>query len=228
MAKLVLSRGGAILYQCLLDKERLTLGSEARNQIVIADPEVSPEQAAIMPVGNDHILEDLQSVNGTYVNGKRVVRYILQHGDVIELGAYYLRYLNPRASAGIDLERTMLIEGLQRSGENGADAPTAPSAESPLPSARLAKIRFPKGRMRVIAGSRSGLTIVLDRVVATLGQPGEQLAVVTRRPQGYFITHVDGRRYPRVNDRSIGKDARMLRNGDVIEVAGEKLEFFVG
>ena len=78
-----------------------------------------------------------------------------------------------------------------------------------------------------MAGSRAGSVIELDRVVATFGKSGNQLAVVTRRPHGYFITHVEGRRFPRVNRRSVGKEARMLHNGDVIEVADEKLEFLL-
>ena len=56
---------------------------------------------------------------------------------------------------------------------------------------------------------------------------GDQLAVVTRRPHGYFITHVEGLRFPRVNHQSIGRESRMLNSGDVFEVADEKLEFFL-
>ena len=76
-----------------------------------------------------------------------------------------------------------------------------------------------------MGGSRVGETIELDRVVATFGRPGE-LAVIARRPHGYFITRVEGR-LPRVNRRSIGKDARALNPGDVIEVADQKLEFLL-
>jgi hypothetical protein len=78
-----------------------------------------------------------------------------------------------------------------------------------------------------IAGSRAGKTIQLDRVVALFGKSGDQLAVVTRRPHGYFITHVEGLRFPRVNHQSIGRGSRMLNSGDVFEVADEKLEFFL-
>lgn len=220
MAKLVLSSGGAILFQCFLDQERLNVGRAAHNQVVIDDAAVSEEHAVIVCVGNDHILEDLQSVNGTLVNGTRVARRILQHGDVMQFGAYYLRYLNPRASAERDLERTMLIAGLQ-----GLVEDTPP--EFFAPSGRRGRIRFPKGRVRMIAGSRAGSTIELDRVVATFGIPGDQLAVITRRPHGYFITHVEGRNFPRVNNEALGKDARPLQQGDVIEVADEKLEFLL-
>ena len=227
MAKLVLSSGGAIVHQCFLDQERLNVGRQPDNQVVIDDPAVSERHAAIIPIGNDHILEDLQSVSGTFVNGTRVSRHILQHGDVIKLGAFYLRYLNPRASADRDLERTMLITGLQARLNAVRQGPGPASEEARVPSARHARVHFPKGRIRTMAGQRTGELIPLDRVVATFGTRGNQLAVITRRPHGYFITHVEGRRYPRVNGQPIGKDAHALRNGDVIDVADERLQFFL-
>jgi pSer/pThr/pTyr-binding forkhead associated (FHA) protein len=225
MAKLVLSSGGSIVYQCFLDKARLNIGRARHNQVVIDDPAVGEEHAVIIPVGNDHILQNLQSVNGTLINGSRVVRQILQHGDVMQFGVFYMRYLNPRVSADRDLERTMLITELQRRVDS-AQFP-AHARVVRVPSARLASISFPKGRVRVIAGSGAGDTTPLDRVVATFGKPGKELAVITRRPHGYFITHVEGRRHPRVNRRSIGREARVLHHGDVIEVAEEKLEFLL-
>jgi len=227
MAKLVLSRGGSIVHQCFLEQERVNIGREPHNQVVIDDPAVEAEHAVIVPVGNDHILEDLRSVYGTFLNGARVYKHILQHGDVVQFGTFHLRYLNPRASAERDLERTMLITGLERFAVARPGQSGSPPDELRIPSARVTGIRFPKGRVRVIAGSRAGETIELDRVVATFGTPGDQLAVITRRPHGYFITHVEGRHFPRVNRRSVGKHARALHHGDVIEVADQKLEFLL-
>jgi pSer/pThr/pTyr-binding forkhead associated (FHA) protein len=223
MAKLVLSRGGAVLHQCFLDKDRVSVGRDAHNHVVVDDPSVGGEHAEIMPFGNDHILQDLRSAGGTYVNGKLVDRHILQHGEVIELGSFYLRYLNPRVSSAIDLERTMLIVGLQGAG----DASGVRAAEARIPAARPSKIRFPKGRIKGVEGTDAGRVVELDRVVTLLGDRRDRLAVLTRRPQGYFITHVVGRRHPRVNGQSIGKDARLLQRGDVIEVADEKVEFLL-
>ena len=114
----------------------------------------------------------------------------------------------------------MLITGLRES-VGSSDAPT--NADFHVPAGRSARTHFPKGRVEVQGGARDGSIIELDRVVATFGTPGKQLAVVTRRPHGYFITHVEGRRYPRVNQQTIGGDAHLLRNGDVIEVADERL-----
>jgi len=225
MAKLVLSRGGSVLHQCFLDKDRIAVGREAHNHIVVDDPAVGGEHAQIIPVGNDHILEDLRTASGTIVNGNRVDRHILQHGDVIELGGYYLRYLNPRASGTVDLERTMLIAGLQRAAGDPGNKPGPPAAEARVRSARSAKVRFPMGSVKVLGRDRSSTVVELDRVVTMFGKHGDGLAVLTRRPQGYFVTHVEGRRYPRVNGKSVGREARLLRSGDIIEVADEKLEF---
>ena len=112
MAKLVLSSGGSVVFQCFVDKERLGVGRDPTNQIVINDSSVSREHAAIVVVGNDHILEDLASANGTRVNGVRLARRILQHGDVVEFGAFTLRYLNPKTATEAEFDRTMLIEGI--------------------------------------------------------------------------------------------------------------------
>ena len=226
MAKLVLSSGGSIVQQCFLDEERVSVGKDPGNQVVIDDPAVAMEHAAITPVGNDHILEDLQSETGTFVNGTRVSRHILQHGDVMEFGAFYLRYLNPRASAEMDLERTMLISGLRARG-NGSQPEPVPE-EVHIPAAHLTKVRFPKGSVTVLAGEEVGRTIELDRVIATFGRADGDLAVITRRPHGYFITQVHGRRHVRVNGQSLGDRTRALAHGDVIDVANQKLEFRLG
>src|SRR5437868_2136317 len=163
MAKLVLSSGGAVLHQCFID-ERVAIGRQADNEVVIDDPAVNAKHAAVLAVGNDHIVEDLESGTGTFVNGSRISRHILQHGDVIQLGSFYLRYLNPRASSDADLERTMIIRGLR--GLARAALPRAARApEPPVASVRRANVRFPNGRVRVIAGRRAGETIALDRVI---------------------------------------------------------------
>jgi pSer/pThr/pTyr-binding forkhead associated (FHA) protein len=223
VAKLVLSSGGSVLYQCFVDKERLSVGSGVWNQVVIDDPAVRAEHAAIVPVGNDHILEDLQTGSATLVNGTRVTRHILQHGDVIQFGAFFLRYLNPRAQAEKDFERTMFIAGL-RAEEGAADEAGAPDVAQ-VPYARSAASRFPKARVKILAGGGTGNTIALDRVVTTFGPPDGGMAVIARRPHGFFVTHVSGRRATRVNGESIGGEARELRAGDVIEVDGNRLEF---
>ena len=117
----------------------------------------------------------------------------------------------------------MLIEGI-------ADAQTglpADGAALPVPRTRATRIHFPNGRVHLLTGPRAGTTIELDRVVARFGKPARRSAVLVRRPHGYFLVHVEGRRAPRVNGQPAGKEARRVNDGDVIEVADEKFQFAV-
>ncbi|MCC7326909.1 MAG: FHA domain-containing protein [Burkholderiales bacterium] len=224
MAKLVLSTEGSIVDQRFLDDARLTVGRGADNAIVVDDAAVDDLQFAIVVVGNDHILEHLAQGAGTVVNGKPVRRRILQHGDVVELGVYHLRYVDAKTSSAFDLERTMLIAGLPPPmAAVAGDA--AERTDSDAPPARVSTVHFPRGRVRWSDDTGGERTQELDRVVATFGVPGVQLAVVTRRPHGYFLTHVEGRVSARVNGRSIGTQPLGLRHGDVIEVGDDKLHF---
>jgi len=224
MAKLVLSNDGAVVTQCFLDHERVTIGRAANNRVIVDDPSVGDAHATISAVGNDYILEDLRDGPGIAVNGTPTPRRILQHNDVIELGAFHLRYVDTRASSEIDLERTMIIPGLKLSPDRMIDRGET-TQDLHIPSARASKTHVPSGRVRWRKGSRAGETRLLDRVVATFGTPGQGVVVVTRRPQGYYVTHVEGHSYPKVNGQSIGREPRHLHSGDVIEVAGEALEF---
>ena len=224
MAKLVLSVGGAVVHQCFVDQLRLTIGRDSVNQIVIDDPTVGREHAAILEIGNDHIVEDLGSAAGTFVNGARVVRHILKHGDTMGFGTHALRYLNPKAEES-ELDRTMLIRALPKVPDKPSQPTGTEAADATINTARPMKGHLPSGRVKVVAGARAGAQIELDRVVATFGTSGEQLAVITRRPQGYFVTHVEGSRYPQVNGETLDAEPHALRSGDMIDVGDEKVEF---
>src|SRR5262249_54128795 len=159
-----------IVNQCFVDNAPVLIGREAPNDMPIDDPLVGAQHARIIAVGNDHIIEDLHTPHGTFVNGKPVERHILQHNDVIEFGEYLLQYLNRRAAED-DSERTMLIPSLK--GKKAAtDDQNSAADVARVPTARAAKVTFPKGRAKMTGGGRAGRTIELNRVVATFGQPG--------------------------------------------------------
>lgn len=217
MAKLVLSSGGAAVNSYFIGDGRLVIGRAAGSDIVIDDPAVGAEHAAILAVGEDHIIEDLGSTGGTFVNGTRVSRRILQHRDVVEFGAFSLCYLNSKtAAAQSDFDRTMLIAALPK-----APAGESQAAPPEILPARAVSVHFPSGRLA--AESPPGI-IELDRVVTLVGAPGEQLAVIARRPQGYFLTHVEGAQAS-LNGRPIGAGPQLLSDGDVIEAADRRLQF---
>ena len=226
MAKLVLSLNDNVLNQYFTDKPVIRIGRDGSNDIVINDALLSREHARITCVGEDHIIEDLQSGNGTLINGNPVTQKILRHRDVIGLGNHLLRYLNTRMASDVDLERTMLIKALPR--EEQTDAETA---HTNAPAIRTTRQAWPEASVKVLTSGSDqhapGNQVRLDRVVTTFGTPGEHLIVITRRPQGYFLTHVEGAQPPRLNRRAIMPQAHILAHGDEIEAAGYRLTFQV-
>lgn len=91
----------------------------------------------------------------------------------------------------------------------------------------VAADQVPKARMTIISGPNNGRELVLTKALTTLGRPGLQVAVITRRPQGYFVTHVEGAQFPVVNQRTLGSEAHPLMNGDVLELSGTRMQFHV-
>ena len=100
----------------------------------------------------------------------------------------------------------------------------APAPSAPPPPPRSAQ---PLGAIQLISGASAGKELELTKPLTTLGKPGVQVAVLTRRPQGYFITHVEGANQPTVNGNSIGTAPHALKDHDLIELAGVKMEFFI-
>ena len=220
MAKLILSMDGVVLKEIPLSKERLTVGRKPHNDIQIDNLAISGEHAAIVTLLNDSFLEDLNSTNGTLVNGQPIKRHALRDGDLIELGKYRLKYIaENQAPAPADFEKTMIL----RPGALPPTAPSAPPAGTPRPQP-VAQAQA--AAIQLLSGAHAGRELELTKSLTTLGKPGVQVAVITRRPQGYFITHVEGSRFPVLNGRTLDTQAHPLADHDVIEIAGIKMEFF--
>jgi pSer/pThr/pTyr-binding forkhead associated (FHA) protein len=100
-----------------------------------------------------------------------------------------------------------------------ASAPAAAPASAPRPAQ-------PLGAIQLLSGGNAGKELELAKPLTTLGKPGVQVAVLTRRPQGYFITHVEGAQRPTVNGQPIGTAPHALKDHDLVEIAGIKMEFF--
>lgn len=249
MAKLQFSLDGNSLGEFELNKERITIGRRPANDIHIDNLAVSGEHAVITTIGNDSFLEDMNSTNGTLVNNKSIKKHVLHHNDIIEFGKYQLLYVNqaqtnmPPKQGGF--ENTVVLrpakltvaepEAAKKPEEKLAektptDEKTAESvAESAPPEVTKAPVEnAPKmGRLKMLNGTNSGREMVLNKALATLGKPGAQVAVITKRPNGYFITHVEGENLPFVNGQKIGQQAYALNDHDIIDIAGLKMEFFL-
>ncbi|MBI4194259.1 MAG: FHA domain-containing protein [Betaproteobacteria bacterium] len=228
MAKLILSLEGSVIREVPLDKERVTIGRKPQNDIQIENLAVSGEHARVVTILKDSFLEDLGSTNGTLVNGNPVTKHILQNSDVIEIGKYKLKYVvdatsvqpGPQAPAE-DMEKTMIVRGPVGARTAvpppGAAAPAAAVPAAATPSAAA---------LQILNGPGAGRELAITKNLTTLGKPGVQVAVITRRPQGYFIAHVEGKAFPIVNGKTLDAQAHPLNDHDVVELGGVKMEFF--
>jgi len=239
MGKLILTLDGQELAQYELEKERYTIGRLADNDIHIDNMAVSGHHALIINILKDSFLEDLNSTNGTYVNGKLVKKHALQEADVITIGRHALKYVSGKAPAAAgggdadDFEKTMIIRPGTKS-QTGV--PSMDSVNKAISDAGGAPIgadgkaaALPKAKLQVLSGGFAGKELELNKALTTLGRPGVQVAAVTRRADGFFVVHVEsgqGQGFPTVNGKEIGAQAQKLADNDVIELAGVKMGFY--
>jgi len=238
MAKLIISMDGTVLKDFPLSKERTTIGRKPHNDIMIDNLAISGEHAVVITILNDSFLEDMGSTNGTFVNGHQIKKHFLQAGDTIELGKYRLKYVNEvvQQAPKEDFERTMILRPGAALKPPAEAAPAAAPAVTPsMPSSPASSGGAQAGVMQaqtvgviqVLSGGNAGKQMELTKTLTTLGKPGVQVAVIARRPHGYFITHVEGAQFPLVNGTMISTQARELKDHDVVELAGVKMEFFL-
>ena len=213
MGKLVVSLDNVVIKEFQITKERTTLGRRPYNDIVIDNLAVSGEHAVLTAAQSDVFIEDLNSTNGTYINGKAVKKQLLSNNDVVEVGKYRIKFLAEDAE---DYEKTMIL----RPGAFGRAPGTigaVPPAASPAAAGPVA--------IKVLNGGAAGREVLLTKVVTTVGKPGVQVASVTKRPGGYVLSHVEGSRRPSVNGQAVGEDSVSLKHGDIIDLAGTQMQF---
>lgn len=224
MGKLVVSLDGVVIKEVQITKDKTTLGRRPYNDIVIDNLAVSGEHALLQMVGADVFIEDLNSTNGTYINGRAIKKQLLAHNDTIEVGKYKIKYL---VDDGTDYEKTLIMRP-------AAAAPPAPPSSRPmgLGGAGVTQAGTLAGSgmasIKVLNGAAAGREVALTKVVTTVGKPGVQVASITRRPGGYAFAHVEGATRPSVNGVPLSTDSIPLRNGDVIELAGTQMQFIHG
>jgi hypothetical protein len=202
MAKLIITDAEGVTRDFPLSKERVSIGRHPDNDISLNDKAVSGKHAVIITILRDSFLEDLNSTNGTQVNGKAVAKHPLSNGDTVSIGRNTLKYQGDAASADEDdFEKTMIL----RPGQLGG--------------------------LRVASGANMGKELELTKALTTIGRPGVQVAAITRRADGYYIVHVGGAsggQHPLVNGLEIDTQARKLNNGDIIDLVGTKMSFILG
>ncbi len=208
MARLALTQNGAVVKEFPLNKERITVGRKANNDIQLDDPTVSGNHAVFLVLQNVYV-EDMNSTNGVLLNGKKVAKRQLNHGDVVNIGRHELKFIDDATQS---FEKTVIIPST-----NAPDVTPRKEAE-PLKSAMV----------KVVSGPKKGEIVALDRPYTKVGS-SNQVAVIARRGSRYYLMPISGTsdrtNPPRINNTPIGAESLQLKSGDLIEVAGTKLEF---
>ncbi len=216
MGTLVVSLDGVVIKEVQITKDKTTLGRRPYNDIVIDNLAISGEHAVLQMVGNDVFIEDLNSTNGTYINGKAIKKQLLADNDTVEIGKYKIKFL---LNDGSDYEKTMILKP-------GSTPPNLGPTSSFGSLGSAATIG--PASIKVLTGAAAGREVALTKVVTTLGKPGVQVASITKRPTGYVFAHVEGSQRPSVNGIPLTGESIALRSGDLIELAGTQMQFIQG
>ena len=310
MSKLVLFLADGSTLDVPLDRERITIGRRADNDVCLPNLAVSGEHAVVVTILADSFLEDLNSTNGTLVNGDAIAKHFLRDRDEIDIGRHRLVYciddeakLESKALEGMarvyerdsggrvetakpfvrrredaakagkaavdpDAEATAdarAAAGTKASAASRAAGPDAPAVSKGTtgPGARGSRAGAPEPRTRarrtqqaeplidlpapepeasapaapeppppvdgpglkLLTGPRSGIKVAFAKAETTLGRPGVQVAAIVRTDSSFRIKPLEGISPPSVNGKPIAPEGADLTPGDVIEIAGNRVEF---
>lgn len=200
MPQLIASVQGVEIKHLYLHKDRTSLGRNPDNDIVLDNKVVSGRHCAFDLRGIAEVyIEDLHSTNGTYVNDHMVKsRTLLHDGDVIAIGHFRIRYLQASEQvSGFGETQTMQFE-----------SPAQVHAS-----------------FQVMSGTSAGLEVPVVKAVTTFGRPGVCVVSVSHRRNGFFVGHLAGEEKPLLNGQALGEEALLLSDGDVLELAGTRMQF---
>jgi pSer/pThr/pTyr-binding forkhead associated (FHA) protein len=218
VSKLTLSFKGRVLRVFPLPQGATYIGSDPTCPIHIDSLAVEPKHARIEVHGQDAILFGLASKEGTYVNQEQITEHKLKDNDLIRIGKHTLLYSYEvvsqldanESSTSIDIHP--VIEQLAEHEAEQVDQETS---------------NHKQGWLQILNGQNLGKTLSLNRSMTNLGKPGVATAVIMRRHDGYFISHLEGKKTPKVGDEAIGEHSVKLDDGDTITIGNIKMQFYL-
>jgi len=225
LSKLTLSFKGTVLRVYPVLAGSMTIGNDPECTIHIDSLALEAKHARIDTQDDTSVIVDLDSEGGTFVNNERITKHMLKDGDVIRVGKHTLNF---KYEPPLPDEETLTMEiDLARDIPHASDTPPAAEAQP----AEAASAEVPEGKRRawlqILSGQNLGKTLSLNRSMTNLGKPGVATAVVTRRKDGYFLSHLEGEKCPLVGDRPIGEHSVKLNDGDIITIGNVQMQFFL-
>ncbi|RDH88614.1 MAG: hypothetical protein DIZ78_01400 [endosymbiont of Escarpia spicata] len=218
MEKLVVLNNNDTLEEFPLEQRRVELGRDPTSDLCLGDQSVSRHHASLVRIYTEYYLEDHRSTNGTRLNGHDIKKHMLKNGDVIEIGKYRLKFQKQQEKSDEnDLDKTVVIQ---------ASVPQRVSREKPAKKPLTSKpgLAF----VHYLAGPEKDQEAKLNRAFFTIGETGGDLALITKRHQGYYLLKLGGHTIPSVNGKSVRAGGVELTHGDQIVFGERQLEFLTG
>lgn len=220
-SQLILTLDGQVIKEYTIGERPITVGRKHSNDIQLNDLTVSGRHALFNQQNHQLIVEDLGSTNGTLVNGIHIKKAVLKHGDIIQAGHHQFTYL---CEGETKYEPTMFIKA--ELDETQITLPEWASREEEISGQ-------PLGGLRTLNGPLSRTTMELGKPFSTIGFQGHKLALVSRGLEGYSIcaAHAPGEKgnlfTTLLNGQPLGPISQDLREGDIINIAGFEVQFFI-
>ena len=242
MAKLIIKFNNDVVDHVDLRQGDMKIGRKPGCDILIDNLAVSGEHANIFTVGDDSFVQDLGSTNGTFIGNKKIAKHHLKNGDAIVIGKHTLVYLtdSSQSRSSDDFAKTVIISPAAREVmEPRMDARTDPNPRvTPMPAPEPPAITLDTkketvasrverhGAIFILSGVNSGKRIDLTKKVTNLGRTGKRAGAITHADDGFTLSPGEDET-PKLNGRPIPKEGAKLKNGDMIEVGGTRLQFYL-
>ncbi len=210
MAKLTLAFKDTVLKVIYIEAGEMLIGSDPSCKVFVDSLALQPRHASITTAKHISILRDLSSdEGGTFVNNKKIDgEYQLKHDDEIRVGKHTLLFTTDPAD--------------EMAGDSDVPDQMLDPIDEPI---IISKAKVKDAWLQIMNGANVGRTISLNRTMTNLGKAGVQTAVIARRGDGYFLSHLEGERAPMVDGKSIGDDSLKLEDGNVIQIGNVKMQF---
>jgi pSer/pThr/pTyr-binding forkhead associated (FHA) protein len=238
MAKLIVKFKEATLQEIPITKPSITIGRVDKNDIKIENLAVSRQHVKIVKDGDRYIIEDLNSLNGTFVNEKRVMKGILRNRDEILVGKHTLIFVDEeekpiemRKDIDISLaERTVILDTKKQ-----RELVSQPEVERPTIEGKPSELEV---GISIISGGSGQKGIRLTKRLTIGGKGdgadirlkgffvGKVAFIISKRPNGFFITHSGGRSKTKVNGVEV-EGQQELDDGDIIDIGSTRIQFHV-
>jgi len=237
MPKLSLMFENKLVREVPVGSRPVTIGRAPDNDLSVDNLAVSNYHAKIYYEAGRMVIEDLDSLNGTFVNDLRIERATLHDGDKVHVGKHIIKvdtsgdapvpWDTGRKAAAPRINETMVLDTKER-------RQMLQQAAAMGESMQFAAARIKVPTLIVLGGKTdqkeyvltNKLTVVGKSAMATVKLKGwfkpQMAAQINQRDDGYYLG--PGDKVPKVNGTPIPGPVR-LNDGDVIEVSGIKLNF---